>query len=83
MRRWREGKMQRRARQNVIFEAGLFVGRLGRDRVALLYEPGVEIPSDLHGLLYAELDAKGAWKKDLLKELIDAGLPASEAALLD
>ena len=78
-----EGEMQRRARQNVIFEAGLFVGRLGRDRVALLYEPGVEIPSDLHGLLYTELDAKDAWKIDLLKELIDAGLPASEAALLD
>lgn len=78
-----EGEMKRRARQNVIFEAGLFVGRLGRDRVALLYKPDVEIPSDLHGLLYTELDARGAWKIDLLKELIDAGLPASEAALLD
>ena len=67
----------------MIFEAGLFAGRLGRDRVAFLYESGVERPSDLDGILYIELDAKGAWKKDLLKELIAAGLPANGAALLD
>lgn len=44
------GRLQRRARQNVIWEWGYLVGRLGRDRVCCLYKEGVEIPSDLHGI---------------------------------
>jgi predicted nucleotide-binding protein len=49
-----------RARQNVIFELGYFNGRIGRGRVCALYQPGVEIPSDYAGILYVELDEKGA-----------------------
>jgi len=44
------GRLQRRARQNVIWEWGYLVGRLGRDHVCCLYKEGVEIPSDLHGI---------------------------------
>jgi predicted nucleotide-binding protein len=58
-----------RARQNVIFEMGYFIGRLGRDRVCVLYGPGVEIPSDYSGVLYQEIDEKGAWRWELAKEL--------------
>jgi len=37
-----------RRRQNVIFELGFFIGKLGSiSRFAALYEEGVEIPSDL------------------------------------
>lgn len=39
-----------RARQNVIHEAGLFQGRLGFDRVALLEEDGVESFSNVAGI---------------------------------
>jgi len=46
---------QPRARQNVILEAGYLMGRLKRERVLLLYEKGVELPSDLHGVLYTPL----------------------------
>jgi predicted nucleotide-binding protein len=38
-----------RARQNVVLEMGFFYGRLGRDHVAVLYEDGVELPSDTDG----------------------------------
>ncbi len=62
-----------RARQNVIFELGYFVGRLGRDRVRSLYKKGVEVPSDYHGVLYIPMDAAGAWKMQLAKELKAAG----------
>jgi len=62
-----------RARQNVIFELGYFVGRLGRKHVQALYKPGVELPSDLAGLLYTEMDANGAWKLLLGRELKAAG----------
>lgn len=63
-----------RARQNVIFEFGYFIGRLGRNRVCALYRPDVEIPSDYSGVLYQELDDKGGWRLQLAKELIAAGL---------
>jgi len=63
-----------RARQNVIFEFGYFIGRLGRNRVCALYRSGVEIPSDYAGVLYVELDDKGAWRLQLAKELRAAGL---------
>jgi predicted nucleotide-binding protein len=41
-----------RARENVIHEIGFFQGRYGRDRVCLLYEDGVTIPSNLNGIVY-------------------------------
>ncbi len=48
---------------------GFFYGLLGRDHVAVLYERGVEKPSDIDGLVYIELDKAGAWKTALLAEL--------------
>lgn len=42
-----------RARQNVVFEHGLFIATLGRDRVCcLLQEDTKEKPSDIDGILY-------------------------------
>lgn len=62
---------QPRARQNVILELGWFCGEIGRKNVAVLYEEGVELPSDVDGLAYIPLD--GDWQKDLVNELRDAG----------
>lgn len=62
-----------RARQNVIFELGYFIGRLGRERVCALYEDGVELPSDYSGVLYISIDTSGGWKLKLGKELDAAG----------
>jgi predicted nucleotide-binding protein len=67
--------LQPRARQNVIFELGYFIGRLGRNRVSALYIEGVEIPSDYDGVLYTKFDAGGAWRFDLARELRAAGMP--------
>jgi predicted nucleotide-binding protein len=63
-----------RARQNVILELGFFLGKLGRERVCALYQPGVEIPSDYSGVLFVSLDAGGAWRLALARELKAAGL---------
>jgi predicted nucleotide-binding protein len=62
-----------RARQNVVFELGFFIGALGRSRVAMLYEEAVELPSDMNGILYTTLDSQGAWKQSLGRELRAAG----------
>jgi predicted nucleotide-binding protein len=72
--RERGGELQLRGRQNVVFELGFFIGTLGRERTAILYEPGVELPSDLRGYLYIELDAPGAWRSRLARELKEAGI---------
>jgi predicted nucleotide-binding protein len=42
----------RRARQNVIHEAGLFQGKLGFARAVLLVQDGVEAFSNIAGLQY-------------------------------
>lgn len=68
------GELQPRGRQNVIFEMGYFIGKFGRENVAVLYESGVELPSDLDGLAYVELDIPGAWRVELARELRVAGL---------
>jgi len=47
-----------RARQNVIFEFGYFVAKLGRNRVCCLYKDGVELPSDISGLIYKQINNK-------------------------
>lgn len=64
-----------RARQNIIFGLGYFIGKLGRNRVCGLFEPDVEIPSDYAGVLCIEMDKKGAWHLHLARELKAAGLP--------
>jgi len=41
-----------RARENVLHEIGFFQGKLGLEKVVLLHEEGVNIPSNIHGLVY-------------------------------
>jgi predicted nucleotide-binding protein len=61
-----------RARQNVVFELGFFIGKLGPGRVAALVKGDIERPSDFDGVVYIPLD-QGKWKMDLGKELEAAG----------
>lgn len=68
------GEHQPRARQNVILELGYFLGKLGRERVAILHEQGVELPSDVHGMAYIQLDPGGGWKTKLSRELAQVGI---------
>lgn len=64
-----------RARQNVVFELGFFLGKLGRERVCALTKGTVEIPSDYSGVVYIDL-AQSDWKYELVRELRKAGLDA-------
>lgn len=63
-----------RARQNVIFELGYFVGRLGRSRVCALHKGGVEILSDYDGVIYVSMDDPQGWRLLLAREIKAAGI---------
>jgi predicted nucleotide-binding protein len=65
---------QLRARQNVIFELGYFIGRLDRSRVVALHTPGVEIPSDYSGVIFISFDKGGVWELAVAKEMRAVGL---------
>lgn len=59
--------LTQRARQNVILELGIFISRTGRNRVCVLTDPDVEVPSDISGI--ATISIIGEWQSNLLKEL--------------
>jgi len=61
-----------RARQNVVFEHGFLIGKLGRSKVSALVKGNVETPNDISGVVYLSMDSE-AWKIDLAKELKLAG----------
>ncbi len=62
-----------RARQNVIFELGYFIGRLGRNKVCALKDKEVVEPSDISGVLYINSEGEN-WKLTLAKEINSAGI---------
>lgn len=68
-------ELKPRARQNVILELGYFWALLGRERMCVLYKEGVELPSDIHGILYVPMDSSDGWRSKLGQEMQDAGLP--------
>jgi len=76
------GTPKARARQNVVFEFGFFIGALGAPNVAALVDPAVEQPSDLDGLVYIERDVSGAWKSKLAQELRAAGINFDASKML-
>ncbi|MFZ5634013.1 MAG: TIR domain-containing protein [Bacillota bacterium] len=63
------------ARPNVVFELGWFYGRLGRERVCILFKSGMQIHSDLDGINRIEFNSDINEKiVEIEKELESAGL---------
>lgn len=63
-----------RAHQNVTLELGYFVGKIGRNRVCCLYKRDVELPSDIHGVLFKKFnESVEECYKGILDELKAAG----------
>mgnify|MGYP005931968345 CR=1 FL=1 len=66
----KEQENNKRARQNVVFETGYFMGKLGRQNIIILADSGIEIPSDLSGIVYTD---NAHWQIEVLKELRSMG----------
>lgn len=62
-----------RARQNVVFEHGYLIAKLGRDRVTPLVKGAVETPNDISGIVYVPMTSTEDWKVELKRELRNAG----------
>ncbi len=73
------GDRQPRARQNVVFELGFFIGKLEPGRVGALVKGDLEKPSDFDGIAYIDLDSNGRWKAQLARELHHANVPFDPA----
>lgn len=65
-----------RARENVIFELGYFLGKLGKQKVRVLYKADTNIPSDYQGILYIPIDPTDgtSWQLSLAREMKAVGL---------
>jgi predicted nucleotide-binding protein len=63
-----DAALKPRARQNVIFELGFFIGALRPDHVAALVKGDIELPSDYDGVVYISMD-EDEWRTKLAKEL--------------
>ena len=68
-------ELKPRARQNVVLELGYFLRGLGRERVCVLHKEKVELPSDIHGIIYVPMDDYDGWQNKLRQEIEHAGLP--------
>lgn len=62
-----------RARQNVVFEHGFLMAKLGRENVCALVKGVIETPNDISGVVYVDFDAHGSWKAAVVKELKACG----------
>ncbi|UZP05107.1 nucleotide-binding protein [Clostridium botulinum] len=59
--------------QNVVFEHGYLLGKTGRERISALVKGYIELPNDLSGVVYNEMDVAGAWKINIAKEIKEVG----------
>ncbi|MFV3010997.1 TIR domain-containing protein [Clostridium botulinum] len=65
--------VNKRARQNVVFEHGYLIGKLGRKNVCALVKGDVEKPNDISGLVYVELDNQKAWRFNIARDMKKLG----------
>ena len=66
-----ESNLKSRARQNVVFEHGYLISKIGRKNVCAIVKGNVETPNDISGVVY--ISREGDWKLDLAKEMRNSG----------
>ena len=74
-----KGDLLPRARQNVVFEHGYLIAKLGRDKVAALIVDNIELPSDIRGIVYVN---STNWQMDIANEMKRAGYEVNFNVLL-
>lgn len=65
--------LKNRARQNVVFEHGFLIGKIGRENVCALVKDDIETPNDISGVVYVKMDNEDAWQLKIARELRNSG----------
>ena len=66
-------QLRSRARQNVVFEHGYLMAKIGRANVCPLVKGDLETPTDISGIVYTPMDEGGAWKSKVAREMRACG----------
>jgi predicted nucleotide-binding protein len=68
-------KRKLRPRQEVIFELGFLLGKLGKSNVLVFFREcaNFEIPTDFEGIKVTAFDDRDSWKLGLIRELTNCG----------
>ena len=66
-------QLRSRARQNVVFEHGYLMAKIGRENVCALVKGDIEKPTDISGVVYIPMDEGGGWKLAVIKDLKKRG----------
>jgi len=74
--------LRSRARQNVVFEHGLLIGLLGRERTCAVIHAEVELPSDVNGMLFERVTDLKTESLAIARVLKDAGYEVELSGLL-
>lgn len=69
-------KRKLRPRQDVVFELGFLLGKLGRNNVLVFQREcqNFEVPTDFEGMKVTAFDDQDSWKLALIRELSNCGL---------
>ena len=70
----KKDELRPRARQNVVFEHGYLIGKLGRNNVCSFVKGNVETPGDISGVVYISMDDHSGWKIKLAQNMKESGL---------
>ena len=68
-------KRKLRPQQDVVFELGFLLGKLGKDNVLVFFREcaNFEIPTDFEGIKVTAFDDRDSWKLALIRELTNCG----------
>ncbi len=78
-------KRRLRPRQDVVFELGFLIGKLGKDHILVFYREcaNFECPTDFEGLKLAAFDDRDSWKLALIRELTNCGYIVDATRILN
>ena len=79
----KKDQLKPRARQNVVFEHGYLIGKIGRKNVSALVKGDIETPTDISGVVYIKMDEGEAWKYQVAKEMTACGYEFDPSKLLE
>ena len=76
-------KRKLRPQQDVVFELGFLLGKLGKSNVLVIFRecPNFEIPTDFEGIKVTAFDDRDSWKLALIRELSNSGFAVDDEGI--